>query len=412
MNYAPEVAGVGRYTGEIGAHMASLGHEVFVVTTPAHYPGWAPQGGPRSNRWSKETLDGAVVYRCPLYLHSQMRGIWRLLAPLSFALSSAPVAFWQILRLRPDVVIAVEPTLLVGPVTLFAAKLVGAKAVLHVQDLEVDAAFAMGHLRGGGMLSRLASSFDRVVTRGFDRVITISNRMKAKLAQKGVKPEQITVVRNWVDLAQIQPLTRPSAYRAELGLAEGTFVVLYSGSIGAKQGVGMLIDAARTLISDPSVLLVIAGQGPMRGALERAAVSLSNIRVLDFQPEERFSEFLGLADLHVLPQEAQAADLMLPSKLGGMLASGRPILVTADANTELAEFLGGSCSYTPPGDAQAFAASILRLRHESSARHQEAERLALAEQLSKSVVINAFVDSALFIPAPPAVSSDNFHIAA
>jgi colanic acid biosynthesis glycosyl transferase WcaI len=402
INYAPEIAGVGRYTGEIGEHLAAEGHEVCVVTAPPHYPGWKAKAPYSAARYAKETLAGAEVYRCPLYLHEEMRGVRRLVAPLSFALSSAPVAFWQILKRRPDVVITVEPTLFTAPLALLAAKLVGAKTVLHVQDLEIEAAFAVGHLGKGGLLAKAAGLYDRLVTRAFDRVITISYRMAEKILEKGVDPTRVEVIRNWVDLDQIKPQETSQAYRAELGLKPSDFVVLYAGNIGAKQGVRLVIEAARELHGRQDIVFAVAGQGPMRPEVEAAAAELSNIRVYDFQPEARFSEFLSLADLHVLPQEREAADLLLPSKLGGMLASGRRIVVTADAGTELARFLDTSCVFTPPGDPLALAGAILEAAAVPPCPDHRAQRLQLACALGKPELIEDFTRAALFLqPALP-----------
>lgn len=154
MNYAPEVAGVGHYTGEIAEYLAATGHDVTVITTPPHYPGWSVQGG-FANRYSSRREHGITVIRCPLILRRKMGGIWRLIAPLSFALSSAPVALWQILRKRPQVVFCVEPTLFAAPVAQLAARLAGSSTVLHVQDLEVDAAFAVGHLGARTWLKKI-----------------------------------------------------------------------------------------------------------------------------------------------------------------------------------------------------------------------------------------------------------------
>ncbi|MDR6624946.1 WcaI family glycosyltransferase [Caulobacter segnis] len=391
MNYAPEFTGVGRYTGEIGEHLVSIGHEVSVVTTAPHYPGWKARDGYSAKAWFKEMVAGATVFRCPLYLDADMKGFKRLLAPLTFALTSAPVAFYQILKQRPDVVLAVEPTLFVAPMALLAGKLVGAKVVLHVQDLEIDAAFAVGHLRKGGLLAKLGAAFERVVMKGFDRVITISHRMAEKIVEKGVKADRVEMIRNWVDVDRIKPLAGASPYRDELGLTDKDFVVLYAGAIGAKQGVGLLIEAARLLADRPEVVFVVAGDGPMRPALEEAAKSLPNLRVKPFQPEERFNDFLGLADLHVLPQERGAADLLLPSKLGGMLASGRRILVTADAGTELALFLGDSCAFVPPGDSRAMAEAIARESGAGADPDASAARLQRAASLAKATVIERFV---------------------
>ncbi len=148
MNHAPEFVGVGRYTGEIADHLAASGANVTVITTPPHYPDWSVQPGYR-NRYSATVENGVRVLRAPLFLRRPMKGVWRLIAPLSFAMSSAPLALWHILRHRPHTVLCIEPTLLAAPAAQLAAWLVGAKAALHVQDLEVDAAFAVGHLSGG-----------------------------------------------------------------------------------------------------------------------------------------------------------------------------------------------------------------------------------------------------------------------
>lgn len=400
INYAPEIAGVGRYTGEIGEYLASQGHEVCVITAPPHYPGWRTQAG-RPNRWSHERLAGAEIYRCPLYLHEQMSGLRRLLAPLTFALSSAPVALWQILKRRPQVVIAIEPTLFTAPLALLGARLVGARSVLHVQDLEVEAAFAVGHLKSRGLRSRLAAGFDAAIARGFTRVITISERMAEKIRAKGVAADQVEVVRNWVDLAQVRPDTDAGAYRRELGVPPGVFVALYAGNLGAKQGVRLLAEAAERLQAREDILFVVAGDGPMRGELETAAARLPNLRLLPFQPEARFGEFLGLADVHLLPQERDAADLLLPSKLGGMLASGRRIIVTADPGTELTEFLGESCRFTPPGEALALADAIATMSSEPPCPLEQKERLRRAELLSKETGIANFTRAALFLQAEP-----------
>jgi colanic acid biosynthesis glycosyl transferase WcaI len=404
INYAPELTGVGRYTGEIGGHFAALGHEVCVITAPPHYPSWGVGEGYSNRRWAKETVAGAVVYRCPLYLHPRMTGVRRLIAPLTFALSSAPVAFWQIVKRRPAVVIIVEPTLFAAPIGLLAAKLVGAATVLHVQDLEVEAAFAVGHLKPSGLLERLAAAFDTMTTRAFDRIITISQRMAEKIVAKSVERSKVHVIRNWIDLQLIQPIEQPSPYRAELGLT-GQFVVLYAGALGKKQGVDLLIKTAALLAGRPDIIFVVAGDGPLRPALEAASSALPALRLLPFQSEDRMRDFLGLADVHLLPQERGAADLLLPSKIGGMLASGRRILATADPGTELAEFLGDCCDIVPPGDPRILAQALERIADGQDLRKGEAARLERAETLSKAEAIEKFTHAVLLsrpAPASPA----------
>lgn len=357
MNYAPEPTGVGRYSGELGAYMARNGHPVEVITTPPHYPGWAPRDGFR-NRYSTETRDGEDIIRCPLLLRRQMRGIWRAIAPISFALTSGPVVAWRILKSRPATVLCVEPTLFSAPIALIAAKLVRARTVLHVQDLEIDAAFAVGHFENP-LVRKLAMGFERAVLKHFDQVVTISTQMKKGLAAKGIDPSNLDIVRNWVDTSKIKPMSGANGFRKELGLGDDTFAVLYAGNIGAKQGMHILFDAAEQLTDEKNIVFVVAGDGPERESLAKR--NLPNVRMLPIQPEARLCELLNMPNLHVLPQDSGAADLVLPSKLGGMLASGKPCLVTADAGTELHQFLEGVATLVPAGDPAALGQAVRQL---------------------------------------------------
>ena len=167
-------------------------------------------------------------------------------------------------------------------------------------------------------------------------------------------------------LGPSSPLDGPSPYRTELGYSENDFIVLYSGNLGAKQGLGVLLDAAQRLSDQRRIQFVVAGEGPAKADLIASYGALPTVRFLPFQPYERFSAFLGLADLHVLPQEADAADLVLPSKLGGMLAtSGRRIVAMAAPATELAHVLADAALLVAPGDALALAEAILAAAVES-----------------------------------------------
>ena len=366
INYSPEPTGVGRYTGEIGEYLARQGLEIDVVTAVPHYPGWAVRNDHR-NRYSVERAAHTRVTRCPLLLKTDMRGAWRMLAPLSFAVTSGPVAIWQILTTRPDTVLCIEPTLFSAPAALLAAKLVGARTVLHVQDLEIDAAFAVGHLHGG-LLQKFATMIERSVLRAFDAIVTISNRMQQNLELKGVPKQRLRLVRNWVNLEKVKPLDGSPAYRRELGLSDETFVALYAGNVGPKQALPIVLDAAEHLTAETKLVFVIAGDGPEKKRLMARYGHLSNVRFLPVQPEERLCELLNLADVHVLPQDRGAVDLVLPSKLGGMLASGKPCVVMAEPSTELFEFLGDGAIILPPGDSVVLADVVKRVVHNAGHR--------------------------------------------
>ena len=359
INYAPEVTGVGRYTADIAQYLAEKDSVVEVVTAAPHYPGWKIHSGFK-NRFSKAVERSVLVWRCPLILREKSVGIWRLVPPLSFAILSAPLAAWRILRQRPTTVLCIEPTLLTAPIALMAAKLVGAKTVLHIQDLEFDAAFAVGHLRSQ-VLQRIAAGVERLILRHFDTIITISRQMRERILSKKVDPARVKVVRNWVDLDKIKPMNLPSSYRKELGFSVSDFVVLYAGNIGPKQALPVLLEAADQLNAHSDIKFVLAGDGPEKERLIAQFGGLPNVHFLSVQPEDSLCDLLNLPNVHVLPAQKGTADLVLPSKLGGMLASGKPSIVLAEPRSELHEFLEGCAFLFPPGDSTVLAKAILEL---------------------------------------------------
>jgi colanic acid biosynthesis glycosyl transferase WcaI len=385
INYAPELIGVGRYTRDLAEYLAAQGHSVEVITAPPHYPGWWVRPPYRAHTYSQEKLNGVTVRRCPIFLHRSGKGIWRLLIPFSFALAAAPLVVWRIIRSRPDVVLCIEPTLFSAPAAALAAKIVGARRVLHVHDLEVDAAFAVGHLRGG-FFKQTALAVERVILHRFKRIVTISNRMRDRLLEKRLLADRVMVIRNWVDLSRIRSLTGPNGFREEMGLSESDFVVLYAGQIGAKQSLHLLFEAAEQLAAVDKLHFVIAGDGPLKAHFLDRYGNMSNVHFLPLQPEDRLCELLNVANLHILPQDGAAADLVLPSKLGGMLASRRPILVQAEEGTELYQMLNGVVKIVPPGDVGSLVDAIIKARtgaHDASGYDAAAAHFARDQLLPR-----------------------------
>ncbi|GAC1617576.1 MAG: hypothetical protein NVS9B13_04450 [Candidatus Acidiferrum sp.] len=159
--------------------------------------------------------------------------------------------------------------------------------------------------------------------------------------------------------------------RSELGISPQKIVALYSGSMGRKQGLELLPEVIRELgLSRPDIHFVFCGDGTFRESLESAARNARNVTVLPLQPLEKLNGLLNLADIHLLPQCADAADLVMPSKLTGMLASGRPVVATAAAETQLFRSLQGKGLVTPPGDAKAFCEAIVCLADNGGLRRK------------------------------------------
>lgn len=404
INFSPELTGIGKYSGEMAEWLAVQGHEVRVVTAPPYYPQWRIADG-YANSWQRKTLRGSrdgvqtgelTVYRCPLWVPKKLSGKNRLLHLASFALSSLPVMLSQILW-RPDLVMVIEPPLMSAPAALLVARLSGARAWLHIQDFEVDAAFDMGILRSW-RLRRIVLGIEHWLLRRFDRVSTISPSMLKKLQDKNVESGKTVLFPNWVDTAGINgDDPGPGSYRAELGIAEDVVVALYSGNMGAKQGLGILAQAAALLLDAPKVMFVFCGNGAGRPELLAQCAGLPNVRFMDLQPLERLGELLGIADIHLLPQQANVADLVMPSKLTGMLASGRPVVATAHPGTQVANVVGHCGIVVAPGDANQLTQAVIRLADDRTMRAKlgKKSRAYALTHLEQNAVLKKFEEDML-----------------
>jgi colanic acid biosynthesis glycosyl transferase WcaI len=358
-NYAPEPTGIGKYSGEMAEWLAAKGHDVRVVAAPPYYPTWQVAEGYRGWRYQRETLNGVDVWRAPLWVPSQPSGLKRVLHLLSFAVTSAPLMLRQAVWM-PDVVLTVAPAMACAPMGWLTARLCGAKAWLHVQDFEVDVAFQMNLLKGP-FKRALALWCERRLLRGFDKVSSISVKMVERLRAKGVDSDAIELFPNWVDTDGVTPLTGLSSYRREWGIPAAAKVVLFSGTWGAKQSLLSIPAVARQLAHRTDVQFVICGDGVMRPELEAACAGLPNVMLKPLQPKERLGELLGLADVHLLTQSADAEDLVLPSKLTGMLSSGRPVIATCRAGTEIAQVVSRCGAVVDPDNVEALAQAVVQM---------------------------------------------------
>lgn len=393
LNHVPELTGIGRYVGEMVQWLSARGHQIQVVCAPPYYPEWRVAAGYSAGRYRRERVGPTTVVRCPLYVPRRPTGFTRLLHLASFALSSAPVTLAIAWRWRPHVVFVVEPPLACAPIAALAARAAGARSWLHVQDFEVDAAFGLGLLGRG---RALATALERAVMRCFDRVSTISEAMDRRLADKGVVDDRRTSFPNWVDTAFVRPHDVPSPYRAAWGVDANRRVALYSGNLGRKQGVDLLVDAARHLREDAGTVMVICGDGADRERLQAAAAGFPNILFQPLQPAERLAELLNAADVHLLPQRAEAEDLVMPSKLAAMMASGRPVVATAWPGSEVARTVEARGVVVPPGDAAAFAAAIRSLCADDDRRRRlgAAARAHAERAWDKEAVLGRVLGSA------------------
>lgn len=392
LNYAPELVGCAKYTSELAEDLARRGHRVEVLTGPPYYPDWSVAEGYSGARWSHERLNGVMVHRTPLYVPARPAGLRRVAHLASFGAAAIPAAMSVARKLQPGLVFAVAPTLAAAGAALAAARICGARTWLHVQDFEVDAAFDLGMLKN--RLARgVALGLEARLFQVFDRVSSISPAMVARLIDKGVAADRVSEFRNWVDVDAVQVFASSNTrYRRDLGISENRVVALYSGNMAGKQGLESLAEVALALrAAQPPVSLILCGDGPARPALEIACRGMDTVHFLPLQPLERLPDLLGTADIHLLPQRPEAADLVLPSKLTGMLASGRPVVAMAEPGSGLAQEVEG-CGLSVPADADAMTRAILTLAGNPELRRAfgAAGRVRAESRWRKSAIIGGF----------------------
>ena len=361
LNYAPELIGIGKYSGEMGAWFAEHGHEVRVICAPPYYPEWQVNKGYQTWAYRVEIIDGIKVFRAPLYVPKKPNVLSRLFHLFSFSISSIPLLvlnlFW-----KPDLVITVVPTLFTTPGALLFSKFSGAKSLLHIQDFELNAMQGLG-MGKNGVFSMLGFKIESWVLRHFDAVSTISYSMVETAKQKLNGHGRVFYFPNWVDVDFVKPSIGDNIFREKWGIPSDTKVVIYSGNLGEKQGLELVLAAAERLTEQTNILFLIIGSGAAKDRLIEQArlLKLKNINFYPVQSYTLLPALMALGDVFLVVQKKGVADAVLPSKVTTILSAGKNALITAEKNTELgvlcAEF-PGIAYRVPPENLGSFVETL------------------------------------------------------
>lgn len=367
-NYYPELTGIGKYNTELCEHFYDNGYEVTVITGYPYYPNWKLFDGYSNNAHSKEIINGVKVIRCPLYIPRMPTGSKRILQDLSFYLSSLVVVLYQLIRFKKfDIIITPSPSFMNGFHGLLMKFFNRSSIfVFHVQDLQIDAALELGIIKWNWM-KRLLLGLEKIIMSNASVVSTISEGMRDKILMKEYSPQEVTLFPNWVDKTKVFKQKVEPSIIEELGIDLQKKVFFYSGAIGEKQGLEVILTMAPGLaISAPDLLFVISGSGPYRSKLEIQArqQGLTNILFIDLQPTYVFNQLLNYAHCHLIIQKKQiGGDLFLPSKLSNILAVGGLCLVTASPGSTLFNVIHDNNIgvLVPPEDAERLEKKILEI---------------------------------------------------
>jgi glycosyltransferase involved in cell wall biosynthesis len=234
----------------------------------------------------------------------------------------------------------------------------------------------------------------RRLFRSADRVVSIGRDMDRRLAELGVAAEKVVTIPGWADVAAVRPLGQPSRLRCEWRL-EDRFVVMHSGNVGFSQGLETFLDAAALLTHRPEIAFLVVGEGAARPKLELEARRrhLENVLFQPYQPKALLAESLGVADIHVVGLRAGLAGYIVPSKVYGILAAGKPIIAAVEEGSEPALIVvEHRCGRRiEPEDPEALAEAVLEMRNTQLEDMGRQARIAAEEHYNRRRASKAYL---------------------
>jgi putative colanic acid biosynthesis glycosyltransferase WcaI len=374
--YHPEASATGQLLTDLAEDLVGVhGWSVAVVAGP---PLSGSPIGPTSpgGGWvfRTESRKGVAIHRARATGLRRARFVGRATNYLSYFLGACLIA----LRLpRPDVVVSFTDPPIIGLAALLAARRARARFVYVCQDVFPEVAVLLEDVHSRA-LNRLLDGIGRFLVRRADRVVAVGETMRDRLiAEKGADPRKVAVIHNWADCAAIVPGDKRNPFSLGNGLADA-FVVMHSGNVGLSPDFDTLLDAAARLCAYPDVVVAVVGDGVRREALLDRARSrgLANVRFLPHQPRETLADSFASADVFVVSLKRGLAGYIVPSKLYGILAAGRPYVAAVEDACEVAAITRryGGGLLAEPGSGEDLARKILALYHDRARARELGER--------------------------------------
>ncbi|KOG49549.1 glycosyltransferase [Streptomyces decoyicus] len=356
-NYAPEHTGIGPYSTQIAEHLAATGADTHVLAGMPHYPAWRVAEGYRGRWRIRERRGGVTVHRRRHTVPPRQTALRRALFEASVLAHGAVAPP----RIRPDVVLTQMPSLAGGVLGGRLARQAGVPHVVVVQDL-MGAAAEQSGIQGGGRAAALAGAVEARVLRAAAVVGVVHESFVDRVTAMGVPRARVHVVPNWTHVEG--PSGDRDQTRARLGWSEKDTVLLHAGNMGLKQGLEVLVEAARLADQEAApVRIVLMGDGNQRAHLQRLAEGVSSLSFLPPADAQEFPDVLAAADVLAVTQKASVLDMSLPSKLTSYFMTGRPVIasVAAEGGTAQEVLRSGAGSVIAPEDPKALLAEVRAL---------------------------------------------------
>ena len=359
-SFYPDISATGQLLTDLCEDLVrDHGCRVSVVTGPPLRPAVPVANG--RGLVTHDSYRGIEIHRANGTTFDKRRFIGRAANYVSYFLS----ACWAGVRLdRPDVVVCLTDPPIIGLAGWIAARKAGAPLVMVFQDLfpEVTALLPDFH---SPTINAALQWISRFLCRRARRIVALGQTMRQRLIDnKGADPAKIDIIENWADTATLVPGRKPNAFSEAHGLSDA-FVVMHSGNLGLSQSLETIVDAAALLRDLPDLVVVFQGDGVKKAELQEraAALGLTNVRFLPYADKQRLTDSFATADLFIVSLQRGLAGYIVPSKLYGILAAGRPYVAAVEHDCEVTALtLQHGCGViAQPGDAASLAARIREL---------------------------------------------------
>ncbi len=364
--YPPSEAPTGLLVADLAERLAARGHDVTVLASRRAYE------DPRRSFPAREERRGVHVRRVRTTGFGRGGALGRLFDYGTF-LAGATARLG--LGRRADVVVALSTPPMIATAAVACARARGARAVYWVMDVYPDVAFALGVLSARSPAGRLLARLARYTLRRADRVVALGEAMAAILRSSGAL--DVEVVPNWVAGEPIAPDLDAATWRAEWGWT-GKLVLLYSGNLGLAYEFDTVLGAAGLLRDRADIRFAFVGRGPRRAEVEATVrrSALTNVELRDPIGRAQLAEGLAAGDVHLVTLRPELAGLLVPSKIYGTLAAGRPIVYVGPAASEVGELVKGArCGvWIEPGDAAGLADALRAYAADPERRDAEGRR--------------------------------------
>jgi colanic acid biosynthesis glycosyl transferase WcaI len=364
--FPPDGVSTAVIMGDLALDLKRTGHDVTVMTTVPHYnrDTGAEARQPLRRAWgpllSRSEHGGVPVMHVAMPKKNASK-LLRLLAWAQFHVLSV-VATIALVR-KVDVIVAPSPPLTIGVCAWLLGLVYRAPFIYNVQELYPDIAIRMGAIRHRPIM-RALFALERFVYARAGAITVIADGMRQRVLEKGVAPEKVRLIPNFVDVDDMPRVPRDNAFSREHGL-QPYFVVTYAGNMGPAQGLGAVLDAAVLLRGEPRLRFLFVGGGGEQDRLRSMARDrgIDNVQFLSHQPYARVPEIYAASDLCLVPLSGQAGFDAVPSKVYRIMACARPLLVQTIADSDLAVLVRAAQSgvIVAPEAPEALAAAVREL---------------------------------------------------